>query len=303
MEAGRKLAEQARQANLIHSFTTVAAFASMGSEMSMTPMLQALFDSNCRVLVPRLGEGTDIGWSELDSIHDLRDQTNSDGSTNTHRPQEPSNSVCGPEALKNAGLIIVPAFAVDHEGFRLGRGGGWYDRALEYRAVGSRVVAVCWPWEPTDKPVPHEAHDIPVDGVLTPDGCGRLRERTRICPVKKFENLIEARILCLLIITVARTANTISPSSSRSPTTRSPSAPNAARNRSARCIPHRQSNSRDPVSTAPTNPSELNHIIRTSSTLGKQGDMSKPVDNSHPPTTTLDSACATAIRKVIMHAW
>lgn len=176
MKAGRKLAEQARQANLIHSFTTVAAFASMGSEMSMTPMLQTLFDSNCRVLVPRLGEGTDIGWSELDSIHDLRDQTNSDGSTNTHRPQEPSNSVCGPEALKNAGLIIVPAFAVDHEGFRLGRGGGWYDRALEYRAVGSRVVAICWPWEPTDKPVPHEAHDIPVDGVLTPDGFTEVRQ-------------------------------------------------------------------------------------------------------------------------------
>lgn len=70
LEAGRKLAEQARQANLIHSFTTVAAFASMGSEMSMTPMLQTLFDSNCRILVPRLGKGTDIGWSELDSIHD-----------------------------------------------------------------------------------------------------------------------------------------------------------------------------------------------------------------------------------------
>ena len=45
MKAGQKLAEQARQANLIHSFTTVAAFASMGSEMSMTPMLQALFGS------------------------------------------------------------------------------------------------------------------------------------------------------------------------------------------------------------------------------------------------------------------
>ena len=97
----------------------------------------------------------------------------------------------------------------------------------------------------------------------------RLRERTRICPVKKFENLVEARILCLLIITVARTATTISPSSSRSPTIRSPSAPNVARNRSIRCIPRRQSNSRDLVSTAPINPSELNHIIQTSSTPWK----------------------------------
>lgn len=115
LEAGRKLAEQARKANLIHSFTTVAAFASMGSEMSMMPMLQALFDSNCHVLVPRLGSGMDIGWSELGDIHDLQDQTNSDGSINTHRPQEPGNSANGPEALKNAGLIIVPALAVDQE--------------------------------------------------------------------------------------------------------------------------------------------------------------------------------------------
>ena len=176
LEAGRKLAEQARKANLIHSFTTVAAFASMGSEMSMMPMLQALFDSNCHVLVPRLGSGMDIGWSELGDIHDLQDQTNSDGSINMHRPQEPGNSANGPEALKNAGLIIVPALAVDQEGFRLGRGGGWYDRALEYRAAGARVVAVCWPWEPTDKPVPHEDHDIPVDGVLTPNGFTAIRE-------------------------------------------------------------------------------------------------------------------------------
>lgn len=131
----------------------------------------------------------------------------------------------------------------------------------------------------------------------------RLRERTRICPVKKFENLVEARILCLLTITVARTATTISLNSSHSPTIRSPFARNAAKSRSARCIPPRRSNSRDLVSIAPTNPSELNHIIQTSSTLGKQGDMPKPVDNSHPPTTTLDSACATAVRKVIMHAW
>lgn len=72
-------------------------------------------------------------------------------------------------------LIIVPAFAVDEHGFRLGRGGGWYDRALEHRSSTARVVAVCWPWEPTDETVPHEPHDIPVDGVLTPDGYADVR--------------------------------------------------------------------------------------------------------------------------------
>ena len=36
---------------------------------------------------------------------------------------------------------------------------------------------------------------------------GRLRERTRICPVKKFGIVRKARISCLLTITVARTSN------------------------------------------------------------------------------------------------
>ena len=175
LEAGRKLAEQARKANLIHSFTTVAAFASMGSECHDADAAGII-----RFELPRAGATARIRhgyWLERTWRHSRSagpDQQRR--SINTHRPQEPGNSANGPEALKNAGLIIVPALAVDQEGFRLGRGGGWYDRALEYRAAGARVVAVCWPWEPTDKPVPHEDHDIPVDGVLTPNGFTAIRE-------------------------------------------------------------------------------------------------------------------------------
>lgn len=169
-DAGRLLAMRAREASLVRPRSTIAAFVSMGSEMSMTPLLGMMLDSSCRVLVPRLGAGMDIGWSALDAIDDLRDQRNADGSRNIRRPQEPDNDVDGPEALAEAALIIVPAFAVDEQGFRLGRGGGWYDRALRYRNPSSHVIAVCWPWEPTDEAVPHEPHDIPVDGVLTPEG-------------------------------------------------------------------------------------------------------------------------------------
>ncbi len=175
LSAGRELAEQARRAELIRPHATVAAFASMGSEISMTPLLTALLDEGCTVLVPRLGSGMQIGWSELDDMASLRNACNSDGSVNMHRPQEPCNDASGPQMLASAGVIIVPAFAVDRRGFRLGRGGGWYDRALEYRRDGALVTAVCWPWEPTDETVPHEAHDVPVDGVLTPEGYTPIR--------------------------------------------------------------------------------------------------------------------------------
>ncbi|WP_420796576.1 5-formyltetrahydrofolate cyclo-ligase [Bifidobacterium pseudolongum] len=41
----------------------------------------------------------------------------------------------------------MPALRVDRCGARLGRGGGWYDRALAWRRSGVPLVAVCWPWE------------------------------------------------------------------------------------------------------------------------------------------------------------
>ena len=73
-EAGRLLAEHALEASLIRPRSTVAAFASMGSEISMMPLLEAMFDTDCRVLVPRLGAGMEVGWSELNGLDDLRDQ-------------------------------------------------------------------------------------------------------------------------------------------------------------------------------------------------------------------------------------
>ena len=84
----------------------------MGSEIAMAPLLQALLDAQCRVLVPRLGSGMTIGWSELDDLEGLRSVRGDDGSPNTRRPQEPDSPSGGPDTLSDAELIIVPAFAV-----------------------------------------------------------------------------------------------------------------------------------------------------------------------------------------------
>ena len=67
-------------------------------------------------------------------------------------------------------MIIAPTLMVDECGTRLGRGGGWYDRALMHRAAHATVIAVCWPWEISSAPLPRETHDLPVDGVLSPEG-------------------------------------------------------------------------------------------------------------------------------------
>ena len=142
---------------------TMAAYVSMGTEIPMRPLLQELMTRGFRVLVPRLGSGLDVGWSVLDSLTGLRTH-------GAHRPQEPATPVLGPRALHEAGVMIVPALAVDRHGRRLGRGGGWYDRALPYRRPGAPVIAVCWPWEFVTADLPVGSHDVPVTAALTPDG-------------------------------------------------------------------------------------------------------------------------------------
>ncbi|WP_417852165.1 5-formyltetrahydrofolate cyclo-ligase [Bifidobacterium moraviense] len=174
--AGEALAAAARRAGLTGASPVVAAYVSMGTEIDMTPLLRAFLDAGRRVLVPRLGRGLDVGWSVLETLDDLT-------SAGERRPDEPMRAATlGPEALRDAGLVLVPALGVDARGTRLGRGGGWYDRALAFRAPSALVAAVCWPWETLGAgggTLPCEAHDLPVDAVLTPDGFRRVgRART-----------------------------------------------------------------------------------------------------------------------------
>ncbi len=65
-------------------------------------------------------------------------------------------------------LVLVPGLGFDASGSRLGRGGGFYDRWLEANP-GVKTLGLCFACQLVDK-VPMEAHDSPVDAVLTEVG-------------------------------------------------------------------------------------------------------------------------------------
>lgn len=62
------------------------------------------------------------------------------------------------------GLVLVPAVCYDRRGFRLGFGGGYYDRWLE--GFSGLTVGLCRDAVLQDR-VPAEAHDARVDLLLT----------------------------------------------------------------------------------------------------------------------------------------
>ena len=82
---------------------------------------------------------------------------------------EPVGPRLGPTAIGTAEVVVVPAVAVDRTGVRLGRGGGYYDRALQHVRPGARLVALVFDDELVDE-LPVEPHDRRVTAVVTPSG-------------------------------------------------------------------------------------------------------------------------------------
>ena len=75
---------------------------------------------------------------------------------------EPTGPRLEPAAIGSADVVVVPALAVARDGGRLGRGGGYYDRALALARDDAVLVALVFDDELVDA-LPVEPHDHRVD--------------------------------------------------------------------------------------------------------------------------------------------
>jgi len=64
--------------------------------------------------------------------------------------------------------LLLPLTAFDETGARLGMGGGYYDRTLAACREKPNVVGLAYAFQQVSR-CPSEAHDVPLDAVLTED--------------------------------------------------------------------------------------------------------------------------------------
>jgi 5-formyltetrahydrofolate cyclo-ligase len=113
-----------------------------------------------RVLLPVVpAEGSELGWA----VDTGRLAPGRFGLL------EPVGPRLGPTAVGTADVVVLPALAVARDGVRLGRGGGYYDRALRHARPDAVRVAVVFDDEFLDE-LPAEPHDERVNAVVTPSG-------------------------------------------------------------------------------------------------------------------------------------
>lgn len=180
MPAGEREAADTATWNALRDFlnevlddgATVAAYRPFGTEPGATlrPELPERLAERYTVLLPITSPDNDLDWTELGSEapHAVSSTMPGSGVALTGpRGTETVAPARGVGAIGRAGVVVVPGLAVSHEGTRLGRGGGCYDRALARTAPHAPVVALLRDGE-FGLDVPAEHHDRPVTGVITP---------------------------------------------------------------------------------------------------------------------------------------
>jgi len=139
------------------SVPAISAFWPMGEEIDIRPLLQALHEDGhplCLPRTPRRGEPLTFHvWQLGDALER--------GPVGTSQPPA-SAMVIEPDAL------IVPLLAVDPTGYRLGYGGGYYDRTLTRLRLRRAITAigVCFDAQRVAR-VPTGPNDARLDFLLT----------------------------------------------------------------------------------------------------------------------------------------
>jgi 5-formyltetrahydrofolate cyclo-ligase len=135
--------------------TRVATYLSFGSEPSTKLFIKELLNLKIEVLVPKV-TGEELTWFRFDGLNAV---------SSALGMQEPDESVLERSALQQTDLLLIPALAVDRSGNRLGRGKGYFDRALLVSAI-QQSHAICYESEFLET-LPSEDHDQRVQTLVT----------------------------------------------------------------------------------------------------------------------------------------
>lgn len=150
----------------VRSARVVMFFVSFGSEIDTVPMIERALSEGRTVAAPAADPATrTLAPREVRNVA-------ADLAPGAHGIREPQTH-CRPVALGEIDAVIVPAVVWAEDGYRVGYGGGYYDRFLASVpnavriGLGMEIQVV--------GEVPHTPRDLPANMLVTETGVRRFR--------------------------------------------------------------------------------------------------------------------------------
>lgn len=147
------ICEQLWELVLSRKIRVIHSYLPMGSEVNVLPFLQRALDHGLTVVSPKTLKNRRMQHLILTDLGKLEP-----GIFNTYHPR------AAEEYRGHYDLMVVAGLAFDHNGFRVGYGGGYYDTFLADHPE-ALTVGVCFPHQIVDS-VPVEPHDIQLRRVI-----------------------------------------------------------------------------------------------------------------------------------------
>ena len=152
---GALIEERALALPAVPEARTVTAFHSFGSEVSTASLIERLAAGNRQVLVPYLDAG---------EMHMAVYRPGDDLVPAGYGTMEPAVRI--PVPPEEIDVCLVPGLAFDPRGYRVGYGGGYFDRFLPRLDPRAVRIGVAFHLQVVSE-VPHGPADQPVDLVVT----------------------------------------------------------------------------------------------------------------------------------------
>jgi 5-formyltetrahydrofolate cyclo-ligase len=140
--------------------TVVSGFWPIRSEADIRPLMFAMREKGARLCLPVVLDRETIVFRDL--VRGAEMVATGFGTAGPGAEAE----VLDPQ------LLLVPLSAFDGQGNRIGYGAGHYDRAiarLVAKGMTPRLIGIAFGCQQVEA-VPAEAHDVPLDAILTEDG-------------------------------------------------------------------------------------------------------------------------------------
>ncbi|RSL34521.1 5-formyltetrahydrofolate cyclo-ligase [Salibacterium salarium] len=137
--------------------TTIGITMSMPNEMNTRPIIEKGWEQGKHIAVPKVNPSSH-------TLHFYSLTEFAQTKVKYAGISEPDPSLTTMIPKEKFDLIIVPGIAFDKDKYRIGYGGGYYDRFLQN--IGASTCALLFDFQLYER-LPREKHDIPLQRLIT----------------------------------------------------------------------------------------------------------------------------------------